>query len=230
MLNAHRKTLKLSELSQAELGRVNADLAEIDPDKVDVVQRYVHLAPVYNDLVGNWEYQCPWKVARILQNYVSPDQPILDAGCGTGLVGQALSSVGYQNLSGIDISADMLEQAEATGCYRELQVQDLSQPPYAFPDRSFAAIACIGVFFLIADPFPVLQEFCRLVQPQGYLVFTQHDLLFQQHRYAELLSEFERQGKLRCESISAPTVHLPKRNDYDRKVIYCVYQVIDAKE
>jgi len=203
-----------------------SDLAQTDLSQLDVVERYTQFAPVYDQSVSDWGYQCYRTAANALQHYVPNDQPILDAGCGTGLVGQALAELGYQNLTGIDISSEMLAHAKTTRHYRQLQVQDLSQTPYPFVDNSFAAVTCIGVFSLIADPSPVLQEFRRLVRPQGYLVFTQQEVLFEQYGYADILHGFEQRGELRCESISEPVVYLPKREGYqDRKVIYCIYQV-----
>lgn len=210
-----RRTLNLSDLSQTDLHHL------------DVVERYTQFAPVYNQSVNDWGYQCYRTSANALQHYVPADQPVLDAGCGTGLVGEALAALGYSDLTGIDISQDMLEQAEALGYYRQVQLQDLSQTPYPFADNSFAAVTCVGVFSLIADPTTVLHEFCRLTRPQGYLVFTQQEVLFEQYGYAAILRGFEERGELRCESVSEPVVYLPNRERYtDRKVIYCVYQVL----
>ena len=48
------------------------------------------------------------------------DITILDAGCGTGLVGVALASAGYTTIDGIDLSPRMVEQANRRGVYREL--------------------------------------------------------------------------------------------------------------
>ncbi|OAD21996.1 Methyltransferase type 11 domain protein, partial [Candidatus Thiomargarita nelsonii] len=153
-----------------------SDLAHTDLSKLDVVERYTQFAPVYDQSVNDWGYQCYRTAAHAMQHYIATNQPILDAGCGTGLVGQALAELGYEDLTGIDISPDMLDHAKKTGHYRQIQLQDLSQLPYAFADNCFAAISCIGVFSLIADPSPVLQEFRRLVCPQGYLVFTQQEV------------------------------------------------------
>lgn len=203
-----------------------SDLSRTDLQQLDVVERYTQFAPVYNQSVDDWGYQCYRTSANALQHYVASDQPVLDAGCGTGLVGQALAGLGYTDITGIDISPEMLEQAEDSGHYRQVRAQDLSRTPYAFDDNQFAAIACVGVFSLIADPVPVLKEFCRLVRPQGYLVFTQQEVLFEQYGYADILRGFEQRGELRCESVSEPVVYLPEREGYaDRKVIYCIYQV-----
>ena len=46
---------------------------------------------------------------------------ILDAGVGTGAIGNMLSLLGYNNLSGLDMSEGMLAQARARGCYIDLR-------------------------------------------------------------------------------------------------------------
>ena len=203
-----------------------SDLQQTDLHQLDVVARYSAFAPVYDESVTQWGYQCYRTASQLLQPYVTPEQPILDAGCGTGLVGQALQSLGYQQLVGIDISPDMLQRAVQTGYYRQLLEQDLSQLPYPFADHAFAAVTCIGVFSLIADPRPILQEFWRLIRPGGYLVFTQQAALFTKYDYENILQQFEQQGLFSRISISEPVVYLPQRAGYeDRTVIYCLYQI-----
>lgn len=203
-----------------------SDLAQTNLSELDVVERYTRFAPVYNQSVTDWGYQCHRTAADALRHYVPTNQPILDVGCGTGLVGQALADLGYQNIIGVDISPDMLNLAQQAECYRKILRHDLTQLPYPFVNNSFTAVTCIGVFSLIADPIPVLHEFYRLVCPQGYLVFTQQEILYQQYGYADILKGFEQRGELRCESISEPVVYLPNREGYsDRKILYCIYQV-----
>jgi SAM-dependent methyltransferase len=203
-----------------------SDLHQTDLKQLDVVSRYSEFAPVYEESVSNWGYQCYRTAADLLQPYVKYDQPILDAGCGTGLVGKALYELGYRQLTGIDISPDMLERAKPLGCYQHLQLQDLSALPYPFADNQFTAIACVGVFSLIADPRPVLQEFWRLLQPAGYLVFTQQAALFEKYDYAGLLDAFEQRGEFQRIAISDPVIYLPQREGYEeRTVIYCTYQI-----
>jgi predicted TPR repeat methyltransferase len=51
---------------------------------------------------------------------------VLDVGAGTGLLGIALAARGVGPVDGIDISADMLGQARAKGCYRHLVEADLT--------------------------------------------------------------------------------------------------------
>ncbi len=203
-----------------------SDLQQTDLSELDVVARYSEFAPTYDESVTNWGYQCYRTAAELLQPYVGHEQPILDAGCGTGLVGKSLYELGYQQLTGIDISPDMLERAERLDCYQNLQRQDLSAIPYSFADNQFVAITCVGVFSLIAEPRPVLQEFWRLLQSGGYLVFTQQAVLFEKYDYTKLLQEFEQRGEFQRIAITDPIVYLPQREGYEeRTVIYCTYQI-----
>ena len=44
---------------------------------------------------------------------------VIDFGCGTGLLGQELARNGYDEVYGIDGSADMLKVADAKGLYKK---------------------------------------------------------------------------------------------------------------
>jgi predicted TPR repeat methyltransferase len=51
--------------------------------------------------------------------------PMLDLGCGTGMVGVVVSDLRVERLVGIDLSARMLDQARAKQVYAELRQQDI---------------------------------------------------------------------------------------------------------
>ena len=68
---------------------------------------------------------------------------VVDYGCGTGLVGEALAAEGFNCVDGVDISAGMLAQARAKNVYRNLVCADLTGP-LAFADARYAAGCCIG--------------------------------------------------------------------------------------
>jgi predicted TPR repeat methyltransferase/thioredoxin-like negative regulator of GroEL len=55
-----------------------------------------------------------------------PFGPVLDLGCGTGLVGVALSDLPVRGFAGVDISPRMLAQAEAKGIYGVLRHADIA--------------------------------------------------------------------------------------------------------
>lgn len=87
------------------------------------------------------DYQMPQIIAQIYAE--APQEPVLDIGAGTGLVGQHMPQ--GVALDGLDISAQMLEVARARGVYRDLLECDLSQKlPLA--DATYGALISAGTF------------------------------------------------------------------------------------
>lgn len=84
------------------------------------------------------------EVARVFDEHAtSSDQPILDIGAGTGLVGEALKSAGYDALDALDISPEMLDVARAKHIYRSLHCADLTKP-LTLP--KYAGVISAGTF------------------------------------------------------------------------------------
>ncbi|CAD6441420.1 3dde78a8-afca-41a4-97d1-09da9a8a1a71 [Sclerotinia trifoliorum] len=79
----------------------------------------------------------------------SSDNPaksgILDAGCGTGLVGQALASAGAEVIDGYDLSAAMLMVVDQIDVYRSLAQGDLAQR-IGKADDTYDIMTCVGTF------------------------------------------------------------------------------------
>ena len=98
---------------------------------------------------------------------------VLDAGCGTGLVGVALRGAGYTELHGIDISPEMIERARERGIYRSLEAGiDLATP---VPDHLMATADIVlvgGVFTVGHIPPEALEVVATLARPGGLLVVS----------------------------------------------------------
>ena len=57
----------------------------------------------------DWNYTAPQETVSVMKKYVfNKNSKILDAGCGTGLVGIELKKYGYTNIEGVDFSQNML--------------------------------------------------------------------------------------------------------------------------
>jgi len=97
--------------------------------------------------------------------------PVLDAGAGTGLVGEWLGILGWPEVEGLDISAGMLAVAARKGVYRALHRLALGGP-LPFPDGHFAAVVCTGVFTTGHVGPEGLDELVRVCRPGGVLVMT----------------------------------------------------------
>ncbi|WP_417513743.1 class I SAM-dependent DNA methyltransferase [Minwuia sp.] len=117
-------------------------------------------------------YRYPFMVAGTLGRFV-PDlgSRILDAGCGSGMIGQALSLVGYRNIVGIDISDGMLRMAATKACYIELRKEQLGER-LGFSDAEFDTIVSSGVMTVGHAPPECLHELARVVKSGGHFVVT----------------------------------------------------------
>lgn len=155
------------------------------PSSTDKLHRAYHAsdvretADVYNDWADEYEqhmknvgYTHPAMVAAMIARHVAPtDEAVLDAGAGTGVLGEILSALGYANLSGLDASEGMLKVAGLKKHYRDLSHQFLGQALH-YDDNQFALVASSGVFTQGHAPLDGLDELVRIVRPGGHLVFS----------------------------------------------------------
>lgn len=144
----------------------------------DLRSLYDEWATSYDtDLVQpNQDYVAPTLCAATVARYLTPSQPIdkihiLDAGCGTGLVGGALAKLGAKHIDGIDLSPGMLKQASNLRVYTKLDTCDLSKSLEEATD-SFDVVTCIGTLTHAHVGPEVLSEFVRVVKTGGWIVAT----------------------------------------------------------
>jgi hypothetical protein len=126
----------------------------------DTDSYYSRWAATYDDELTRQGYRTPSRCADALRDFVALDAPVLDIGCGTGLSGSAFAAVGFTNLTGTDVNAEMLAVADAAGIYRASWVTDLDDP-FPFSVGTYAAIAAVGVIGVGAAPASVLTSSSR---------------------------------------------------------------------
>ena len=147
-------------------------------DQLHREQKPTAVQAIYNSWATDYDqdleqlgYHGPQVGAETLRDHLSDKSAlILDAGCGTGLTGEALFELGYKNLHGIDYAPNMLGIAAAKGCYSDLFQADF-QKTLELKTASYDALICIGVI----GPrvwAAVLKEFVRIVKPSGYICFS----------------------------------------------------------
>lgn len=113
----------------------------------------------------------PALIAREVATRVDADQPVLDVGAGTGLVGAELAACGFTTIDGNDIAPQMLALARAKGVYRDLLPATLGERlPYG--DGVYAAATAAGVLLGNHAPPAALDELLRVVGPAGIVVFN----------------------------------------------------------
>ncbi len=129
-------------------------------------------ASTYNhDLLDDLGYVADAEAFRQFELMVTDKQArILDAGCGTGLVGTRLKQAGYDNIHGNDYSAKMLEQAGATGAYQTLEQHDLTLPVKT--DHLFDAAISVGVFAFSVPSVEHLVNITCSLRPGGIALVT----------------------------------------------------------
>jgi predicted TPR repeat methyltransferase len=178
---------------------------------------YDDQAPTYDSTLAVWGYDAPWRVAELLTGSLtgSGSSPtVLDAGCGTGLAGQALREAGFEGrLLGVDLSPDSVALAVARGIYDEVAVGDLQQP-LPFDDDRVDGVVCVGVLTYVPDVAAIWNDFCRITRPGGVIVLTQRDDIWRERRCSDVLHDLERERRWTVFHLSPPASYLPRNADF----------------
>lgn len=119
----------------------------------DSIRLYGDWATTYDaDFVASSGYIVYAQVAdQLLRNRTLIDGPVLDIGCGTGIVGVCLREGGIEIVDGVDISPPMLAEAgkkrtvDDDPVYRRLIAADLTQS-LDLADDQYAALVSAGTF------------------------------------------------------------------------------------
>jgi len=184
-------------------------LDEGTSDPQAVAARYDEWARTYDGDLADWSYQGPAVVADIVAARRPDADPVLDVGCGTGLVGRALRSRGLAGrILGLDISAASLQVAEQTGVYSSLEVADLQQR-LPLDDDSVGAVVCVGVMTYLPEVEQVWRELARVTQPQGIVVVTQREDIWHDRGCQAVADRLVRDGTWSAVDVSGPAPYLP---------------------
>jgi len=142
----------------------------------------------YNNDMVIWNYEAPQNTASLLNKHaIDKKINILDAGCGTGLVGKELKKYGYSNLTGVDFSQSMLDLIP-TGIYHTIDLIDLNEP-LKYEDNTFDAIMCVGTFTYGHVKAHALNEFIRIVNYQGLICFTINEGIYKEYEFDKKIDE-----------------------------------------
>src|ERR1700712_1418239 len=184
-------------------------LNEGTSDPRAVAERYDEWAKAYDDDLSAWAYQDPEVVADIVVSRHPEARSVLDVGCGTGLVGQALRARDFAGtLRGLDISQSSLEVARQRGIYDAVEQADLQQR-LPLDDDSVDAVVCVGVMTYLPEVEAVWREFARVVAPDGLVVVTQREDLWDERECQVVVDRMQSEGAWAPEEISGPAPYLP---------------------
>ena len=116
-------------MSQNESGRKLLEKAYMLESPEDNISYYDKLADSYDqDFADGLGYALPQAVAQTFRAIsTGTDSPVIDVGCGTGLLADALDSPNL-HIDGLDISDAMLRLAYEKKRYRKFYKVDLTKP------------------------------------------------------------------------------------------------------
>jgi predicted TPR repeat methyltransferase len=123
-------------------------------------------------LVEDLQYVAPSKIASIVSTHFGERAfTLLDLGCGTGLVAQALQGTrGYT--VGVDISEKMLVEAEKKKLYQQLHQVDVRDALRDTKPASFDLIVAADVFNYLGKLGNIATDAFRILRPEGLFCFT----------------------------------------------------------
>jgi len=133
--------------------------------------------------------------------------PLLDAGAGTGLIGEWLGIMGYPHVEALDISEGMLAKAAAKGVYKAFHKLALGAP-LPFADGHFAGVISAGVFTSGHVGVEGLDELIRICRPGGVIVLTVKNTLWD-GGFSARIAELEGEGLVARAEETEPYVSMP---------------------
>lgn len=158
----------------------------------------------YNSWAADYErdlcamgYRMPAMIAAVFCQLVPINtQPILDVGCGGGIQAEPLHAVGYQSITGIDLSEEMLKVAESKNIYSELQTAVLGER-LDFPSDHFGALLSSGTFTSGHAPPESFNELIRIAKPDALIMFSLRDDPGMTDEFRVVIDRLVEEGKWR---------------------------------
>lgn len=146
-------------------------------DSTAVRSEYDKLAPEYDE---RWDAYTQATIRATMERFaVGEGERLLDVGCGTGVLLEALARAAPRAaLVGVDVSREMLAVARRTRTsLSRLVTGDVASLPFAA--RSFDVVVSSNAFHFWIEPAAALREIRRVLTPGGRLVVTDwcHDYL-----------------------------------------------------
>lgn len=222
--------------ADTKFGKAKPELGTTPKTKDGAVKLYDDWAEDYDETLKSWGYVAHDRCAEMLKEFCvaskppafsSKDERVLDAGCGTGISGEALQRQGFLRVTGLDVSPaslDLIKQKKP-GLYEELGVADLDVA-LKFPDNAFAGAVCVGVLSYVNNYEGLFSEWCRTLRKGGLVVFTHRQ--GQGPALDDAATNLEKAGKWKKLKETGPMDYMPKnpeKEEREKKIKYYVFQI-----
>ncbi|MGV3571334.1 MAG: methyltransferase domain-containing protein [Ramlibacter sp.] len=126
-------------------------------------------------LVQALRYDAPRRLAQSIAASGRRYRQALDLGCGTGLCGPFLRALA-DSVTGVDLSRNMLDRAQALGAYDTLLQADVTEYLRA-AQEPFDLVVAADVFIYVGALDAVFHHVARLLPPGGTFCFTLEEAL-----------------------------------------------------
>lgn len=174
----------------------------------EVAELYDRWSQTYEDEMARAGYRHPGIcLALVARHLPRGSTPLLDAGAGTGLVGEWLGIIGYPHVEALDISEGMLAVAGRKGAYKALHRLALGNE-LPFGDGHFAGVVSAGVFTTGHVGAEGLDELVRITRPGGAIVLTVKTTLWESG-FSAHLENLAKQGSIALVEQTEPYVSMP---------------------
>ena len=142
----------------------------------------------YNQDMIKMNYTAPKETVSVLVKYIiQKDLKILDAGCGSGLVGIELKKHNYSNIDGADFSQDMLNLIPKN-IYKALDKVDLNNP-LKYKNNTYDVVICVGTFTYGHVKAHALDEFIRIIKNKGLICFTINEGIYEEYGFDKKIKQ-----------------------------------------
>ena len=142
----------------------------------------------YNKDMVDWNYTAPQETVSVLRKYaLDKNSKILDAGCGTGLVGVELKKYDYSNIEGVDFSQSMLDLVPKD-IYKKIEKIDLNKP-LKFKDNMYDVLMCVGTFTYGHVKPKALDELIRITKDRGLICFTINEGIYEEYGFDKKIKQ-----------------------------------------
>ena len=161
----------MSKEAPGTAGKGLAAQSEVDPIQIGLLYDD-WAASGYDADLAVWGYDAPQVAAGLIVEALSIrtggdlSGPVLDAGCGTGLVGAELRRLGVDRITGGDFSPASVDAARSRGVYDEVVALDLNAP-LDFAEGRFGAAAASASSLTSPIPPPRCRSCSESSSPAG---------------------------------------------------------------
>ena len=127
--------------------------------------------------VGLWESE-----KKIITQFVNIESNILELGCGAGRVSYNLYKLGYKNITGIDLSKNMISSAKKYAFDKNADIKYYVDDAMnlSFKECTYDCVLFMfnGLMLIpgLENRIKVLKEVKRVLNKNGIFIFTSHDI------------------------------------------------------